>query len=180
MLASLSSIVYHHTFQLKYLHPHHKIFRPPSLSLQRKNIFPDAPCIHFLKYPRHILITFILQSQMINHNIYVHTSHMTFLGNIKSGTQPPTTRISSSYSSKILTNSAKTLCAAASLTLRIVYNSFSSLHLLSSKYLLFSKPHLPPFLLLPFICIQSKYVAEVIHYCRITNHPIILDIGIVL
>lgn len=28
----------------------------------------------FLKYPHHVLITFILQSQIINHNIYINSS----------------------------------------------------------------------------------------------------------
>ena len=28
----------------------------------------------FLKYPQHVLITFILQSQIINHNIYINSS----------------------------------------------------------------------------------------------------------
>ena len=30
--------------------------------------------IRFLKYPHHVLITFILQSQIINHNIYINSS----------------------------------------------------------------------------------------------------------
>ena len=28
----------------------------------------------FLKYPQHVLITFTLQSQIINHNIYINSS----------------------------------------------------------------------------------------------------------
>ena len=30
--------------------------------------------IRFLKYPQHVLITFTLQSQIINHNIYINSS----------------------------------------------------------------------------------------------------------
>jgi len=30
--------------------------------------------IRFFKYPQHVLITFILQSQIINHNIYINSS----------------------------------------------------------------------------------------------------------